>query len=80
MHEVTTFAKDIFKGLWQAIKTDIDVFLMAFAGLIWPFKTTRGLSLSTFLYVIVRRIDGIATAFVSVKRKEIKDAEATEQN
>lgn len=80
MHEVIDFAKSIFSGLWQAIKSDVDVFLMAFAGLIWPFKFTRGLSISTLLYVAVRRIDGIMTAFLSVKKQEIKNAEATQQD
>lgn len=71
MYEIVNFAKGIFKGLWEAIKTDIDVFLMTFAGLIWPLKITRGLSISTLLYVVLRRVDGLMTAFLSAKRKEI---------
>jgi hypothetical protein len=65
------FAKAIFKGLSQAIKTDVDVFLITFAGLLWPFKILRGLSISTFLYVITRRIDGPLEAFMRIKKEEV---------
>lgn len=78
MHEVVDFSKSIFKGLWEAIKTDVDVFLLAFSGLLWPFKFTKGLSVSTLIYVIIRRVDGVATAFISTKHRKATDAEATE--
>ena len=78
MHEVVVFAKSIFKGLWEAIKTDIDVFLMAFAGLLWPIKVFRGLSISTLLYVIIRRADGLMTGFLSIKTKEINGVQSEE--
>jgi len=71
MHEVVNFAKGIFKGLGQAIKTDIDVFLITFAGLLWPFKFLRGLSISTLVYVVSRRVDGLMSAFIAIKQQEI---------
>lgn len=80
MHEVIAFAKGIFKGLWDAIKTDVDVFLLAFAGLLQPFKITRGLSISTLIYVIIRRADGIASAFITAKQQELRNAEAAQQD
>lgn len=80
MHEITNFAKGIFKGLWEAIKTDVDVFLLALSGLLWPFKITKGLSVSTLIYIIIRRVDGVASAFISMKHQEIRNVETTEQN
>lgn len=74
MHEVTSFtsfASNVIKGLLNAIKTDIDVFLMAFAGVLWPFKFLKGLSIATFLYVITRRIDGPLKAFMTIKKTEV---------
>jgi len=71
MHEIINFAKGIFKNLGQAIKTDIDVFLITFAGLLWPFKLLRGLSISTLVYVVSRRVDGLMSAFVIIKQQEI---------
>jgi hypothetical protein len=75
MHEVgfINFAKSVLKGLADAIRTDIDVFLMTFAGLLWPFKITKGLSISTFLYVITRRIDGPLKAFMTIKKEEVNN-------
>ena len=74
MHEVVAFAKGIFKGLGQAIKTDVDVFLIAFAGLLWPFKILKGMSIGTFLYVIIRRADGLMTGFLAFKNNKDQDA------
>jgi hypothetical protein len=74
MHEVNSlpnFAKGIFRGLYQAIKTDVDVFLLAAAGLIWPIKIFRGLFTSTIIYVIIRRADGLMTAYVNLKNREL---------
>jgi hypothetical protein len=73
MHEVSfkDFAKGVLKGLTNAIKTDVDVFLMTFAGFLWPFKASRGLSISTFLYVVTRRIDGPLKAFMAIKKEEV---------
>jgi hypothetical protein len=74
MHEVVDFAKGIFKGLGQAIKSDVDVFLITFAGLLWPFKILKGLSIGTFLYVIIRRVDGLMTGFLAFKSSRDQDA------
>ena len=74
MHEVDSFldfSKAIFTGLKNAIKTDVDVFLLAFSALIWPIKIFRGLFTSTLIYVIIRRIDGITSAYINVKKQEI---------
>jgi len=70
MHEVKffDFVKGIFLGLKEAIKTDVDVFLMFFAAAIWPFKIFRGVFTSTLLYVIIRRADGLMTAFLTTKK------------
>jgi len=75
MHEVSfkDFSKAVFKGLADAIRTDIDVFLMTFAGLLWPFKATKGWSISTFLYVMTRRIDGPLKAFMTIKKEEVNN-------
>lgn len=74
MHEVKPFfefARGIFAGLKNAVKTDVDVFLLTLAALIWPFKIMRGFFTSTIIYVIIRRIDGLMSAFLSIKRREM---------
>jgi hypothetical protein len=73
MHEVKfiDFVKSIATGLIEAVKTDIDVFLMAFAAVIWPIKIFRGLFTSTLIYVIIRRVDGLMSAFINIKKLEI---------
>ena len=75
MHEVdfVNFAKGIFHGLISAIKTDVDVFLLTLSGVIWPIKILRGLSFSTFIYVIMRRTDGLMTAYLNIRNREMSD-------
>ena len=75
MHEVNfvTFVKGIFRGLIAAIKTDVDVFLLTLSGIIWPIKILKGLSFSTFIYVIMRRADGLMTAYLNIKNREMSD-------
>ena len=65
------FAKSVYKGLWDAVRTDIDVFLIATAGLLWPFKFFKGLSVGTLFYVACRRLDGLMGAYLNIKNKEI---------
>jgi hypothetical protein len=74
MHEVnsfTSFAKGIFGGLIDAIKTDVDVFLITFAAAIWPFKFARGLFTSILFYVTMRRADGLMSAHLNIKKQEL---------
>jgi len=73
MHEVkfTKFASSIAKGLFEAVRTDIDVFLLAFAATIWPFKIFRGLFTSVLTYVTIRRADGLMSAYVNLKKQEL---------
>lgn len=75
MHEVKffTFAKGIFKGLSEAIRTDIDVFLLAFAATLWPIKIFRGAFTSLLSYVIIRRVDGIMSAYINIKQRELNN-------
>ena len=71
MHEVKVFGKDIFIGLFNALKTDIDVFLIATSALLWPLKIFRGFSLGLFFYVGCRRADGLMTAYQITKQREL---------
>jgi hypothetical protein len=73
MHEVNFFAKNIFKGLFQAIKTDVDVFLMTISSLLWPVKILRGFSIGLFFYVGCRRADGLMIAYQTVKQREMSN-------
>jgi hypothetical protein len=76
MHEVDlflTFVKDIFKGLFEAIKTDVDVFLITVSGLLWPIKVLRGFSTALLFYVGCRRADGLMIAYQTVKQKEMSN-------
>jgi hypothetical protein len=76
MHEVDSFfafAKGIFKGLVNAIKTDIDVFLLAFSAVLWPIKIFRGAFTSLLTYVIIRRVDGLMSAYVDLKKRELNN-------
>jgi hypothetical protein len=76
MHEVNffDFTKGIFRGLIAAVKTDVDVFLLTFSAIIWPIKILKGLSFSTLIYVIMRRADGLMTAYLNIKNREMSDA------
>jgi hypothetical protein len=78
MHEVNSFrhfAKNVFIGLINATKTDIDVFLLAFAAIMWPFKIFRGLFTSILFYVTMRRADGLMSAYVNLKNRELNKIE-----
>jgi hypothetical protein len=73
MHEVkfTEFAKSVCRGMIEAVKTDIDVFLLTFAATIWPIKIFRGLFTSLLAYVTMRRADGLMSAYVNIKNREL---------
>ena len=73
MHEVNSFAKDIFKGLFQAAVTDIDVFLITISSLLWPVKILRGFSTGLLFYVGCRRADSLMIAYQTVKQKEMSN-------
>lgn len=73
MHEVnnfSNFAKSIFGGLVEAAKTDIDVFLMTISAILWPIKIFKGFAISILFYTTCRRIDGLMTAYLLVKKNE----------
>ena len=71
MYEVRSFAKEVFTALFDAVKSDVDVFLMTFAALIWPFKFARGLFTSVLFYVTMRRADGLMSAYLNIKKQEL---------
>jgi hypothetical protein len=73
MHEVTFFAKNIFKGLFQAAVTDVDIFLMTVSSLLWPLKIVRGFSIGLLFYVGCRRADGLMIAYQTVKQREMSN-------
>ena len=65
------FARGVGAGLLDAIKSDVDVFLIASSALLWPFKVLRGLFIGTLLYVVCRRLDGLMSGYISIKNKEM---------
>lgn len=78
MHEINSFSafvKDICKGLIQAIKTDVDVFLIAISTLFWPIKILKGFSIGLLFYVGCRRVDGLMFAYQTIKKREMSNIE-----
>ena len=63
-----SFAKGVILGLVNAIKSDVDVFLLAFSTIFWPFKVFRGVFFSILAYVTFRRADGLMTAYINLKK------------
>lgn len=57
--EFPQFAAGVFKGLGQAVTTDIDVFLLTCTGVLWGSKYRRPRALGTALgaYLVFRRAD-----------------------
>lgn len=66
--EFLRFGRSVLSGLIQAIKTDVDVFLLAASTIFWPFKILRGIFFSILAYVTFRRADGLMTAYISLKK------------
>ena len=62
MPEPIKFAIGVFKGLWQAATTDVDVFLLLLAGLLLGRK---GLGKALLVYVAARRADQYAGLLAS---------------
>jgi hypothetical protein len=63
MSEFSDFAQGVGRGLVTAVQTDINVFLMTTAGVVYPIKPLRGLSLALGVYVLLRRADDYAGLF-----------------
>lgn len=73
MHEVdnfSQFAKDVFNGLIDAAKVDVDIFLMATAAILWPVKVFKGFAVSLLFYVTCRRVDSLMTGYFLIKKNE----------
>ena len=73
MHEVdnfSKFAKNVFNGLIEAVKVDVDIFLMATSAILWPIKIFRGLAISFLFYITCRRLDGLMTGYLLIKKNE----------
>ena len=77
MHEIkfSEFVKGVALGLVNAVKTDVDVFLLVVAAILWPFNKLKGFFFSTLLYVIFRRADGMMSVYTSLKQRELERAE-----
>lgn len=58
------FGKSVFIGLWQAFKTDINVFLIGCASFTSIFKKGRGLTACILFYVGLRRADDLMGAYL----------------
>ena len=73
MHEVdnfSKFAKNVFNGLIDAAKVDVDVFLMATSAIFWPIKIFRGFAISLLFYITCRRLDSLMTGYLLIKKNE----------
>lgn len=74
------FALSVFKGLAVAIRTDIDVFLMAVAGTLLASKVSRGLGVALLFYLAIRRGDQWMKVYANLKSREIAGVKSNEGN
>lgn len=79
MKEFLEFGLGILNGIQQAVRTDVDVFLMALAALCLSIRILRGLGFVLLFYVAVRRGDGLMKALLVVKRHEIEAIKNSKQ-
>lgn len=64
------FGKSVLVGLWQAFKTDVNVFLIGCAGFTSIFKRGKGLASCILFYVGLRRIDDLMGVYLSSKVRD----------
>jgi len=65
------FAREVFTGLFEAFKTDVNVFLIGCAASALSFRKTRGIGASLLFYISLRRIDDLMAAYVAIKNREL---------
>ena len=77
-----TFAKSVLLGLYEAFKTDVNVFLIGMAALSLSFRRGRGLGAALIFYTTLRRADDFMSVYVRLKTQELElvKAEAAEIN
>ena len=66
------FAISVFRGLFQAAKTDVNVFLLGLSVPALSIKRFKAFGGVVLFYVGLRRIDEMMSAYVSLKNKEIE--------
>ena len=65
------FGKSVLIGLYEALKTDVNVFLIGLAALALAFQKGRGLGVALMFYTALRRADDIMGAYVNLKNQEL---------
>lgn len=62
------FEKSVLVGLYQAFKSDIDVFLIGCAGIALAHRLTKGLGVAILFYVSMRRADSLMSAYINLQQ------------
>jgi hypothetical protein len=65
------FGKSVFAGLYEALKTDVNVFLVGCAAIASTFRPTKGIAKCILFYVGLRRADDLMGVYVQIKNREM---------
>lgn len=62
------FEKGVLVGLYQAFRSDVDIFLIGCAGVALAHRLTKGLGVALLFYVSMRRADSLMSAYINLQQ------------